>query len=176
MQAHISISIQEGKIDISGPEEFVQKQIDNFKTLIQKLLTLPPKPPDGAIRGASAGADSPGVHKGTGWDKVIAFDDDKIKVLKTPPGAKKREKTINMALIYLHAKGIKGEESATSEEIRSACKDHGCLDIANFAKTLKTQKENLLVSGSARSKNQSFKLTVPGKDKAAGLVAELNAQ
>jgi hypothetical protein len=105
---------------------------------------------------------------------VIAYDGDKIQILKDIPGKNKAKKTVNAALIYLHAKGLKGEEIASFKEVNKICEAHACLDSANFATTLKKQKKLFLVDGTGKS--QTLKLTHPGKEQAAALVVELNTK
>ncbi|MEE8121879.1 MAG: hypothetical protein V3T55_10140, partial [Anaerolineales bacterium] len=83
------------------------------------------------------------------------------------------EKAVNAALVYLYAKNVKGQEEALFKEIRELCKDHGCLDSANFASNLKSEKRYFIIGGSG--KKQTAKLTQPGKTKAAALVEELNS-
>jgi hypothetical protein len=174
-EASFSISIQEGKVEISGSEAFVREQIENFKELIlettkrlqtaQQQIPPPPPPPGGGV--------GPRIVLGTNqYPNVIAIHDDQIKILKPIPGKKKAEKTVNAALLYLVGKGIKGEETALFEEIRMVCKDHACLDAANFAATLKGAKEYLIVGGSG--KKQTAKLSHPGCTKAQELASELN--
>lgn len=174
-EANFSISIQEGKLEISGSEAFVREQINNFKELIletmQNLPTAryhppPPPPPPGEGPGTGMAAET------NPYPNVIAIHDDAIKILKSIPGKRKAEKTVNAALLYLVGKGIKGEETAFFEEIRKVCKDHACLDTPNFSKTLKGTKEWLIIGGSG--KKQTAKLSHPGRTKAQELASELN--
>jgi hypothetical protein len=167
-EASFIISIQEGRVEIAGSEGFVREQIENFKQLILETMKRlqAGQPPPGAGSGA-------GILPGTNqYPNVIAIQDDAIKILKPPPGRKKAEKTVNVALLYFVGKRIKGEETALFEEIRKVCRDHVCLDNANFATTLKGAKEYLITGGSG--KKQTVELSHPGLSKARELASELN--
>lgn len=177
VQARVSVSLREGKIEISGSEAFVKEQLDRFQELIDgKLSLLPltglpaddPTPQQKAVQGIPAPAgENP-------YPNVIALEDDGVKILKAIPGSKKAEKMVNAALLYLVGLGLKGESTATCADIRELCKHHSCLDSPNFAKAMKGAKQYLILSGSG--KKQTAKLTHPGQTKANELAAELNAQ
>lgn len=173
-EAQISISIRDGKIEVSGSETFVREQIEAFKEIILKTLsTVPPEPvlPQPPIVGGPTPV-APIGGPTSEYQNVLAFDGDQVKILKAIPGKNKAEKTVNAALIYLHGKSLKGEESATFKEIRKVCEEHACLDPGNFSGTMKEHKELFLVTGSGKS--QVVKLTHPGKTQAVALVKELN--
>jgi len=175
--AKIVFSLRDGVLEISGSEEFVRDQLTKFDDLIIKHLSnIPitaqpsiPSPPQPAPEEGAQGD----TWKSVSYHNVIAFDRDGIKILKNIPGKSGSEKAVNAALVYLYAKNVKGQEEALFKEIRELCKDHGCLDSANFASNLKSEKQYFIIGGSG--KKQTAKLTRPGKTKAAALVEELNS-
>lgn len=175
-QAKVSVSLREGKIEISGSESFVKEQLDRFKDLIDgKLSALPAAP-----LSFTAPATSPdGVEippstptQDNTYPNVIAIEEDEIKILKAIPGNNKAEKTVNVALLCLVGAGIKGDMTVPFSLIRAVCKHHSCLDSSNFSSTMKAEKGLFILSGSGKS--QTAKLTHPGTTKAHELAAELN--
>ena len=112
-------------------------------------------------------------HRGE-YPNVIGYDGDEVKILRELPGATKKEKQVNAALLVLFAKLRKGAEAVLTSEIRKVCADHGVLDEKNFASHLKTNRTLFMLSG--KTSDKTAKLTVPGKKKAMELVQELNVQ
>ena len=175
--AKIVVSMRDRFMEISGSEEFVREQLKKFDDLIIKHLSNIPIYEQPSIPSSPQPAPEEGAQddawKAVSYHNVIAFDRDGIKILKNVPGKSGAEKAVNAALVYLYAKNVKGQEEALFKEIRELCKDHGCLDSANFASNLKSEKQYFIIGGSG--KKQTAKLTQPGKTKAAALVEELNS-
>ncbi|MDA2928900.1 hypothetical protein MYX84_02955 [Acidobacteria bacterium AH-259-O06] len=175
--AKIVVSVRDGLLEISGSEDFVRDQLENFNDLIMKHLYNMLKSAQPSIFPSPQPALEQEVQgdawKSVSYHKVIAFEGDEIKILKNIPGKSEAEKAVNAALLYLYAKNVKGQEEALFKEIRELCKSHGCLDSANFASNLKSEKQYFIIGGSG--KKQTAKLTQPGKTKAAALVGQLNS-
>jgi len=175
----VIISLSEGKIDVSGSEEFVRDQLDRFKDLIEKKLFAIPVQPQQTLMtqtplsGAPNVSPPPAVTVENAYPNVIEIHEDKIKILKIK-GATKAEKTLNTAFLYLLAKKQRGVDTANFDEIRKVCREHGCLDSTNFSKPFSAAKESFIVSGSPR--NKSVSLTQPGLAKAKSLASDLNTQ
>ena len=178
-KANVTISFREGKIEVSGSEGFVREQLDRFKDLIEKRLSIVSVVPQqeqlsGTITSPRLPEAITSLAKGENpYPNVIALDGDTIKILKVP-GKDKAEKTMNLTLLYLLAKNFTEEKVASSKELREVCKEHACLDAANFSSILKRAKQHLIISGSRMK--QSAKLTNPGLEKAKQLAEELNKQ
>ena len=175
--AEIVVSVRDGLIEISGSEDFVRDQLEKFDDLIMKHLSsmlnfsqpsIFPSPQPALDQEVQGDA-----WKSVSYHNVIAFEGNKIEILKNIPGKSGAEKAVNAALLYLYAKNVKGQEDALFKEIRELCKGHGCLDSANFASNLKSEKQYFIIGGSG--KKQTAKLTQPGKTKAAALVGQLNS-
>ncbi len=175
--AKIVVSVRDGLLEISGSEDFVRDQLGKFNDSIMKhlsnmlkfaqpsIFSSPPPALDQEVQGDA--------WKAVSYHNVIAFEGDEIRILKNIPGKSEAEKAVNAALLYLYAKNVKGQEEALFKEIRELCQGHGCLDSANFASNLKSEKRYFIIGGSG--KKQTAKLTQPGKTKAAALVNELNS-
>ncbi len=175
--AKIVVSVRDGLIEISGSEDFVRDQLEKFDDLIMKHLSNMLNSAQPSIFPSPQAALEQEVQgdawKSVSYYNVIAFEGDEIKILKNIPGKSGAEKAVNAALLYLYAKNVKGQEEALFKEIRELCKGHGCLDSANFASNLKSEKQYFIIGGSG--KKQTAKLTQPGKMKAAALVGQLNS-
>jgi len=164
--AKIVVSVRDGLLEISGSEDFVREQLGKFNDLIMKHLS-------NMLKSALEQEVQGDAWKSVSYHHVIAFEGDEIRILKNIPGKSGAEKAVNAALLYLYAKNVKGQEEALFKEIRELCQGHGCLDSANFASNLKSEKQYFIIGGSG--KKQTAKLTQPGKMKAAALVNELNS-
>jgi hypothetical protein len=164
--ARMVLSISEGRIEIEGSEDFVEKHLEVFKEHIAPAAanSVNKPTPAGAGTGESTGL--------TGYDHLFAKVDDKIQVLKTLPGANKKEKTQSAALLVAFAHRAVGVEPVSFEAIRDACKADGSYDSSNFAGYIKDDTANFVVTGKAPS--YSLTLTTPGKTKALALANSLN--
>ncbi|NGP90256.1 hypothetical protein [Fodinibius halophilus] len=176
-QAKLRLSLKNGEFEISGSEEFVTEQIQNFKDIIEESIENYSPEVQQNIAPPSQGvqANQNGENKNKGIDNyktLYDFNDEEIKILKRIPGNSKRERMVNAALLFLHAKKLKfDEEVAAFSNIRTVCEDHGFLDSKNFSAALNDANELLNCSGSGRS--QEAKLTFPGEQAAEDLAKEL---
>lgn len=178
-QASIVLSITEGRLEISGPEDFVERQIERFSDLIGRLSEAKPAatteaPPAPSLSGAPltdhGGDKKVGIEA---YPHVFAMAGELLKVTKPITGGTTADKTVRLAQLILLGNALKGRDEVPFGEIRDACSDHGVLDSSNFAATLKGEKELFVCSGSG--KKQIAKLTPSGRKKAEGLASELNA-
>jgi hypothetical protein len=179
-KARVIISLSEGKIDVSGSEKFVREQLDRFKNLIDKKLSaVPVQAPQPTISTQTPPlanakvAQTPMANGANAYSNVIAVHEDEIKILNIK-GDNKAEKITNIALLYLLAKKQKKEDIATFEEIRKVCKEHACMDQANFSTIIKSNNKCFIIGGSKRKFN--VKLTAPGLREAKALAKELDTQ
>ncbi len=173
--ASFSISIKEGRVEIAGSEDFVREQIVAFKDIIEGVVkTLSTKPIINSGSQTTSVPNSPPIEPPeiNPYPNVIALEEDEMRILKSIPGKSNGEKTRKIALLVLLGKKMLGEFSVPTKIIRGVCKDHACLDEKNFSTHLKTDKENLIISGKGAS--QSVKLSHPGEIKAEDLAKELN--
>jgi hypothetical protein len=181
--AKIRVSLREGLLEIEGSEDFVSKQIENLKEVITKLPSshiplvhphaTPPSPATGNGQPPADLTAKP-TEDAAKYENVISVAGGVVKVLKDIPGDSKAEKSANAALLYLFGKNLLTQEQATFSEIRQVCKEHACLDGANFAGSIKDQKEWFIVTGGRKS--EVAQLTKPGKKQAQSVVDSLNVE
>ena len=180
-QARVSVSLREGKIEVSGSEVFVNEQLDRFQDLIDGKLAalpaaqpLPSAPPLPTPDGDCASPAAPTEPQENPYPNVIAIEEGQVNILKAIPGGSKAKQMVNATLLYLVGLGLTGETTGDFRKIRELCKHHSCLDSKNFSLRLKEAKQFFIVAGSHKS--QTAKLTHPGATKAKALAAELNQE
>ena len=191
-ESKISFS-KDGTLEIVGSEEFVSKQIERFEDLIKQAFASPPPPPpqpqpqqqqQQQPRFADRDVTPPTPHgnvapadRGAGleaYPNVFAVHGDKIQITKDIPGSNPADKMVAAAELFALASSLTGTEEVTFGAIRNVCKEHGCLDEGNFAAKLKEQKELFTFAGKKGSRNQTVKLTQPGRKAAQLLARQLN--
>lgn len=179
--ARISISLLEGKFEISGSEEFVSKQIENFKALIEKSFDKPlPKrktPLESSkhieiVNQAPVSTDEPNGGLHDKYSDIFVVDEDNIRIITDIPGDNAFSKTFNAALIYAFAKKQMGVEETSVEEVRSVCQNHGFLDNPNFSKAIKKGDPKFYLD-KGKNKSRMIKLTRPGEKKAEELIQSI---
>lgn len=177
-KAKIKISLKDGEFEISGSEDFVSIQIENFKKVITDTIENHPHKNSNLINSNGIQVNDQDQLNALDDDKVdkhqflYDYDEDIIKILRPIPGSSTREKMLNAALLYLYGKSLEfNEEKAPFSDIREICQDHGCIDVNNFSSALNSANELLNCSGSRKS--QEAKLTFPGKQAAKSLVEEI---
>ena len=173
-RSRVVVSLTEGRLEIEGPESFVEKQVERFASLIEAGLGKARHAPDPKPQPQQL-TDRPEVRNEAGlaaYENLFALAGDKVQILKDLPGTNKAERTVSAALLLTFANTLTGADTTSFDAVRETCEAHGCLDSPNFAKTLKGEKE-AFVFGGTRNK-QTLKLTVPGRRKAEQLATSLN--
>jgi len=101
---------------------------------------------------------------------IFDFEEGNVNlIVKEVPGRKKKEKTINIAFLYLYGvKKIKKTNQAHKKEIMGICKDYGCFDSTNFSTHIKSDNRLIL------KKDGNIKITQPGLNRAEELIKEIN--
>jgi len=176
-QAKVQISLRDGILELQGSEKFVSAQLAILQPLIDSAFKNPPAPQQFTVSSANqtTSQSSPTGDNASGlsaYENIFAEADGKIQILKTLPGGKKANKTVNGALLLAFANTLIGNSTTPYGDVRDLCSSHACLDSGNFSKTMKGQKELFIISGSGSS--QTIKLTVPGKKRAEELAKQLN--
>lgn len=173
--ARVHVSISEGVIEIDGNEEFVAAQISRLEPLLLSALT-------GGLSSGKTREDSDqeraspkgeGESRPSSFDHVFAESDGKFRILKKVPGDSDAEKTVNIALLLAYAALSGGKDSIAADDVREACRSHGCFNSSNFAAYLKAEKQYLLIEGKPRSPSKTVRLTVPGKGRAEELFRQM---
>ncbi len=188
-KAKIRFSLKSKEFEISGNEEFVNEQIENFKSIIQgslqklvveddlaiakrKSVYLPPTEDIDVIDYVEEKKSSDDSK--LPFENVLVIDGETIKVIADVPGNSTAKKMMNVVLIYMWGKLQLGILEVSFKELRDVCIDYGEVDKANFSKHMNKQKKLFLISGSGPS--QSAKLIRPGIKEAENLIKQLNEE
>jgi len=180
-------------IEISGSQEFVEQQLENFKTLIEssydKILNKPSSPnlldqnvnkkklllsDHNVSIQESIDADYIEVdHSGeVDHENVYVIDGSTFQLMVDAPGNTVSAQIVAITLIFMYAKLKSGIDTVTFSEIKGACVNHGAFDSKNFARIMDNNKKYFLIMGEA--KNKTFKLIRPGIKEAEKLIQQLN--
>ena len=176
--ASISINLNEGNINISGSEEFVEKNMETVFSFVKdnikntNISKKENKNKTTEIKEVSTNIKEKEIDDIE--DKYIKAgvyhidsDDETISILKKIPGGTKAEKVKNIALIVLHIK--KGK--IQGKELIPICEKHACYDSSNFSSTFKNEKTNIIRKGTGQT--WTLELTQPGEKAALALLEEM---
>lgn len=179
-ESRISISVKEGKFEISGSEEFVSTQIENFKELITETIKNASRKvesikhpnsqeiPEKHIE-STENNDSSSISQ---YPDIFVEDDDSLRLVCDIPGSSDSKRTFHAALLYVYGMKLLGRDEAIVEEIREICKNHGCYDSANFSSHIKYgDPRYYLDKGSG--KTRTLKLNRPGEKEAEKLIQQI---
>ena len=169
--AKIIISVTEGKFEISGSEEFVTKQIENFKDLITKSVGSIPTPnktvqqpiqTNNSERTETNNGGTNGLDK---YPDIYALDGEDIKVICDIPGSNVAKQAYCAALLLAFGKKQLGHDEVLVEEIKEICKSHGCYDGTNFSTHMKKGNPKQYIDKGS-GKTRSLRLNRPGEKEA----------
>lgn len=177
-EAKIHLSLNSGTFEISGSEEFVSQQIENFKDLIldsiknrQSSQTSLEKP---NTEHKALEAEATPRETTKSYNRVLHIEDKDIRIIKKIPGTNNASKTVNTALVYLWGSHSAGVTEVPLQEIRARCQEQSCLDASNFSSHINGAKELIIVTGKKGSSAKTCKLTIPGSEKAEEILENLN--
>lgn len=176
--ASISINLNEGNINISGSEEFVEKNMETVFAFVKESIkntSIPKKESKSKAPEIKDVAVSPAEKDDIEIeDKYIKAgvyhidsEDETISILKKIPGNSKAEKMKNIAMIVLYIR--KGK--IQGKEIVPICEKHNCYDGPHFAATFEAEKTNLIKRGNGKS--WTLELTQPGEEAVVALLEEM---
>lgn len=183
-RSEVSISISEGKFEIKGSEEFVSKQIENLKDIIEKSLnesnqsskkikvaekneaTLNP------TNSSISESDSSSSEFEEKYADIYAIDGDDVIIVADVPGSSSSAQTLNVAILYTYAQMKLGIDETKVDEIRKICESHGFLDVANFSSHIKRGDPKLYID-KGKGKERAIKLTRPGIKKAEEIISTM---
>jgi|GEM_PF-1355657 len=188
-KAKIKFSLRSKEFEISGDEQFVNSQIENFKSIIQgsleKLIVqenldankktttyLPSVSGDIEVVDFIEEKTQTTTSAELAYENVIVIDGDIVKVIADVPGNTTSKKMVNVILLYMWGKMQLGINDISFKELRDMCVNYGEVDKPNFSMTLNKQKKFLLINGSG--KMQAAKLIRPGIKHAEELIKQLN--
>lgn len=176
MEGNIQINLKEGSFSITGSEEFIERNkkeledfmINNFnlgQSILNENHTINSETDsDNSI--SQKISEDKYIQKGI---YAIDSEDGTINILKRIPGKTNAEKTKNIALIVLYAKGE--NEKIQGSEIRGLCEKQKCYDPKNFAAIFKRDISNFIMKGKGQS--WTLELSIPGRDNALELLESM---
>ena len=181
-KAKFRYSALEGVIELEGSEEFISSHMETLTDLVRvvsrhtpiatKSEKQTPLPSENEASVDSSSMDDVASSDGIGLHpKIYSQINEKLKIISKVPGDKKREKSINAALLYCYGAELMGDEQVPSSEIRNVCEEHGFLDGTNFSKIF-DDNTTFLLDGK-KGGNKQVKLTFNGREKAQVLIKEL---
>lgn len=183
-QAKITISLTDGKFEISGSELFVTQQIENFKHLIEKSFndfeSIPKKVKTENPINSSSKVEEIEIDTKTEESiadihpTIFALDNGKVNIICDIPGNTDSKKTLNVALLYAYAQKSLGIDETSVEEVRAICKIHGCFDQRNFSTHIKNGNPKLYLDKGS-NKNRLVTITRPGENKAKAIIKTIES-
>jgi hypothetical protein len=176
--AKASINLQEGVFEFEGDENFVERQMARFESMIEKsFYSMPTKqnqanPENRVIEIVGETGEPLEDLKGIDdFEDVFEIHEDNLHIIKDLPGDTVKAKTLSAALLVCYGKILTGLDSTLTLSVRQECERHGCYLPKKFASYIKSYNTLFLESGSG--KESTLKLTVPGKRLAEDLVTRL---
>ena len=188
------IKFSNGEFEISGSEEFVTKQIDEFKNILlgmldshlqkndtAKVTPLVKNPAKLNVLPRSTNHDSKDDYAEfveidreelKKYENVFVIDGDRVQIVCDMAGSSTAKRMINLILIYLYIKQQLNIHEVSFGELRDVCEKHGEIDKANFAKHMSLNRKFFIINGVG--KGQTAKLIRPGIKEAENLLQQLN--
>lgn len=171
MESLITVNLKEKSFTISGSEEFVEKNKKELKEFIMinidhEEMILVNKNKNDEKKEVLPIEQNKYIKNGI---YAIDSEDGTVTILKKVPGKNNAEKTKNIALIVLFAKGE--NEKIQGSEIKRLCEKQKCYDSKNFAAIFKRDMSNFILKG--KGQNWTIELSIPGRDNAKELLESL---
>lgn len=182
------ISIADGTIEVSGSENFVKKQIKEWKEYIEDMLETSIQAfevddeyyddidddfyeEDFDINDFDDALFIEDIGDEDEADQELSADD--VIISGEIPGENTTEKTQNAALLYAYARLMQGSKDAEVAEVRKICDMQGFLDTNNFSTYIKG-KAGEWYKDNGKGKNRKLKLTKKGIAEAEKLIESVN--
>lgn len=181
-KAKFRYSATDGTLELEGSEEFVTQHFESLTDIVriisrhitieQKIDPVEPEDKPSTLNSESGiKVEKTEIKEGiASHPSVFSEINGKLKIVTDIPGANKKEKMVNAALLYCYGSKLLGDEQVPSAEIRNVCEEHGCIDSPNFSKIF-TDKTVFLSDG-VKGGNKTVKLTFQGEKKAKALLID----
>ena len=178
--ASISINLSEGNINISGSEEFVEKNMEIVFSFVERANNIKKNKIKESSQAFSEPAQKVEANDKAQNDSRIATDKDKYKKLgiysvdaedgtisihRKIPGRKNAEKMKNVALIVLFEKG----EPIEGTTLKALCEKQGCWDSGNASAIFERDIVNFIKKKKSKQK-WTLELTIDGENTAIELL------
>lgn len=181
----VRVSLTDGVLEFEGPEYFVSGLVEKFAGVIQTALAgdqpaadCVASSDDGRNRAGEAPKAAADVHSTAdappsperALSDMFAATQTGVQILRALPGSTKALRAVNLAKLYLYGlQKLKQRDTAYFAEIGRVCKAHGCFDPHNMAACLKAERTSFVFGG--KGKRQTLKLSAPGMQETAALIA-----
>lgn len=176
--ASVTINLKEGNVIISGSEEFVEKNMNEVFSFVERTMPTAGKQKvvvetNSKEEGNLEKENEKAEYENRADEKYINSgvyhidSDGDISILRKIPGNNKAEKAKNIALIVLYIR----KEKIQGKELIPLCEKHACYDSANFSAIFKNEKTNIIRKGNGQS--WTLELTQPGEEAAISLLEEM---
>lgn len=100
--------------------------------------------------------------------------DTGVQLVTSLPGRTKAARIVTLAKLYLYGlQALTSRDTALFAEIGRACRAHGGFDTHNLSAYLKQERTAFVFGG--KGKRQTIKLSAPGVQETAALIARLRA-
>jgi len=185
-ETRVRVSLTDGVLEFEGPEHFVSGLVEKFAGVIQTTLGGAANDSASVDNGRNctaealkAAADARPVADAPpsperALSDMFAATETGVQVLRALPGTTKAVRAVNLAKLYLYGlQALKRRDTAYFAEIGRVCKAHGCFDPNNLAACLKADRTSFVFGGTG--KRQTLKLSAPGMQETAGLIARIRA-
>jgi len=167
-EPRVRVSLTDGVLDVELPEKLVLDLVEKFTAVIQTALAGGAQHAAARVASVASAPPSPEVA----FNDIFAATGTGVQVLRAVPGSTKAMRAVNVAKLYLYGlQALKQRDTALFAEIGRACKAHGCFDSKNMASSLKAQRTSFVFGGTG--KRQTLRLSAPGMDETAALVARI---
>lgn len=180
-QARFRISVADGVVEFSGPQDFVEDQIDRWESIVERVIQrmeTTPSAPSSAERGKAKGTTEETPESGSALDtypRVFGRRDGQVVITTTIPGSGDAPKMRNVGLLLGLGEELESDSDGKvpADQLREECKRHSCYDTGNFKSTFQDATELFVIEGG--STKYSVSLTHGGSEKVRELAQELNA-
>jgi hypothetical protein len=173
-EARVWVSVTEGVLEFEGPEHFVAGLVEKFTSVIQTALAGEPPETTPAVASVNQVASPPEPAPDVAFKDLFAATETGVQILRTLPGSTKAQRAVNLAKLYLYGlQALKQRDTAFFAEIGRVCRAHGCYDTHNLAAYLKADRASFVFGGTG--KRQTLKLSAPGMEGTAALIAGIRA-
>ncbi len=178
--ASISINLNEGNINISGSEEFVERNMETVFSFVERANSIKKAKTKEGSRVSSESNQKDEATDNTQNDSEIATGKDKYKKLgiysvdaedgtisihRKIPGSNNAEKMKNVALIVLYEKG----EPIEGATLKTLCEKQGCWDSKNSSSIFEREIK-LFIKKKVSTKKWTIALTIDGEQAATELM------
>ena len=178
--ASISINLYEGNINISGSEEFVEKNMEIVFSFVERANGIKKAKTKESSQVSSESNQKSEVNVESQFDDPNDSDKDKYKKLgiysvdaldgnisihRKIPGRNNAEKMKNVALIVLFEKG----EPIEGTTLKALCEKQGCWDSSNASAIFERDIVNFIKKKKSKQK-WILELTIDGENTAIELL------